>query len=208
MKINQLKAKYDSKPIADIEAAIRACQSDELTAHRKYIGILAYLEHTGRFKENPVYAKADFDIYLRECFDISMTKFRESKLLYVKFPDQAEKYGIGFVSRAAKQCGQDKLPIIFNALRREENKRSTPVSSEVKDAILDAHARPKKVIRYINWEARYREAAEEIQVLRAELAEKDKTIERLRAALAKTKGHSAAFVPVNLDCPRREAMAQ
>lgn len=91
----------------------------------------------------------------------------------------------------SKRCGADKLPAIFNALKREERKRRAPVSSEVKDAILDANARPKPLVTYTNWEKRYRQVAEENGLLKQELADKDKQIAKLQAALENAKGKGA-----------------
>lgn len=197
MKIADLKAKYDAIPLSEIETTIHALQSSEMDSHRQYIAALSYLEHTGRYKDNKAYAKADFETYIREVFNLSPQKYRESRLLYVKFPAEAEKYGVGYVARAAKLCGADKLPTIFNALKREESKRKVPVSSEVKDAILDANARPKPVITYINWQERYRQAAEENGALKVELAEKERQIEKLQAALkiAKNQGRECQPAP-------------
>jgi len=183
MKFSDLKTKYDGLPLSEIETAIHALQAAEMDSHRQYIAALFYLEHTGRYKDNKAYAKADFETYIREVFNLSPQKYRESRLLYVKFPVEAEKYGVGYVARAAKRCGADKLPTIFNALKREEKKRQTPVSSEVKDAILDANARPKPTITYIDWQERYRQVAEENGLLKQELAEKEKQIAKLQAAL-------------------------
>ena len=187
MKIDDLKARYDSVSITNIETSIHALQAAETDSHRQYIAALFYLEHTSRYKDNKAYAHADFDTYIREVFNLSPLKYRESKLLYVKFPVEAEKYGVGYVARAAKRCGSDKLPAVFNCLRREEAKRKTPVSSEVKDAILDANAKPRPRVSYINWQERYNEAMEENTILKAELAEKDRQIAKLKATIS---GHS------------------
>lgn len=195
MKIADLKAKYDALPLSEIETTIHALQSSEMDSHRQYIAALSYLEHTGRFKDNATYARADFETYIQEVFNLSPQKFRESKLLYVKFPVEAEKYGVGYVAKAAKVCGTDKLPAIFNALKREEVKSNAPVSAKVKDTVLDANARPRPVVTYINWQERYRQVAEENNVLRAELAEKEKQIAKLQAALDRAKQQGAGLVP-------------
>jgi len=105
MHIRELKKQFDTTAISTIEKEADACIVNHLTARKEFIGILFYLERTKRFKENKTFKDATFGQYISDRFHLLYGTYHRERRAFFSFPHEAEKHGVGVVSKAITRCG-------------------------------------------------------------------------------------------------------
>lgn len=191
-----MRRMYDSRPLTAIEKTARDYQSIEVDAHRHLISVLSYLEHTRRYREDPAFSTSDFDKYLRSRFDMAYTRYSEGKTAYIRYPDLTTTYGVGFVTDAARRCGLDRMDDLAFAIR-EYDISEADLSAADLETLVAIYAKPKEKQKRTDWKSKYLALAEETNVLRSEMDEKDAEIVRLREELATARSARAFLKTVD-----------
>lgn len=217
MKIEELKSKYDSRPIMDVEREVEESKSLHQTAHEEMILALFYLERTARFKENPRYAKSSFANYVKDRFGVSWNAYQRARVVYVTMPEEAREFGPGLVGSVVARCGSGVAPKVFSDIRAAQEKRKTEMPRAEIEKIVDKHAerhqksvmarrkslkatKPEKrtaarPLTYAELEQRKIALEQENAELRAELAQKKDQIEKLLATIESFRNEDARPVP-------------
>lgn len=217
MKIEELKAKYDSQPIVDVEREVEESKALHQTAHEEMILALFYLERTARFKENPRYAKSSFAQYVKDRFGISWNAYLRARIVYVTLPGEARDFGPGLVGSVVARCGSGLASKVFSDIRAAQSKRKTELPRAEIEKIVSKHAeRHNKMVQarrkalapakqakrtearpltYTELESRYAALRKENDELRATLAQKEDQIEKLLATVESFRNEDARPVP-------------
>lgn len=202
----EIKKAYDYMKIEGLEESICDVRDLRERTHKTLITVLYYLERTKRYKENKAFAKSSFAVYLRDRFNISESEYRRSRMAYVSFPDEAEKHGVGFVSRVVSRCSAADAPKVFKSIDKLQKDRKTTVTINDREDILALHAAQHRIqasrikavkkqnadkprteaqpIPYSELVRRNAELEKENASLRSEISAKDEQITKLIAALA------------------------
>lgn len=134
MTLEELKAKYDTEQISEIELS---CQNNikSIGENRKeFILKLYYLERTKRFKENKIYANSSFSIYINNVFNLRYSTYNKERFAYIAFPELTIKYGSGLVNKVKQKCGIDKIATVFDLINKTVNVNHNQI-----EAIIDKH---------------------------------------------------------------------
>jgi len=189
MLIEELKKKYDGKPITEIETGCKKLAEKSSSNRKDFILGLYYLERTKRFKENPVYVHSTFEVYIRATYNLRYTTYNKERFGFIAHPSAAQKWGVGLISKIQHVCGAGKVPGIVEKIEMQKN-----ITHEQIDRIITANAkdRPpkpeKKLIREVEAEniKKGKTIAEYIQTIN----EKDAQIARMRNTIAKLKAEN------------------
>ena len=142
MTNDELKKQYEKKTISEIEGSIKENNQLSLEARRDAIFALAYLEHSGRYKENPMYRKSNFENYLKGFYNIRINTYMESKRSFMKHEAETIKYGVGLVSKIYRQCGALKEQKVLDDIHATEKGLKAPIKRDKIDAIIQKYAKP------------------------------------------------------------------
>lgn len=187
--IKELKQIYDSQTIAAIEDMAKNRQKTSETSRSEFIEMLYYLRHTKRWRENPQYARASFDDYLRGRFMMSESKFDKERQAYICFPEATSKFGAGVVNRAISKIGTVKAGKLLTKLPK--NTRLDNIDKEVMK-----NAPVKKEITFSgptkpDLQAEVLRLKEIIRQKDSLIASQQCQIERLKATVMRLKGDAS-----------------
>jgi hypothetical protein len=183
MKKKKTKAKeplkYDGIPIQELETKIESLHVISRGSQKEIFEMLEYLRTTGRFRENPVYAKSTFWQYLDDRFTIRQGTYRENVLAFSRHPQAAISLGAGVIAKINRLCGSIKTKKVIDEIQAATLNRKTPLPRGKIEAIIRKNADPEKLKKkhITDWKAMYEH----------ELATHDRTKEALRAAMARVK---------------------
>lgn len=169
----ELKTKYGSKTIGELEGIVKGNQQLSREAHAEMYHILYYLETSRRYKENKRYAKEPFKVYVDDVFGIRYNTYLDNRKAYVLFPEESTQFGPGIVSRTIRECGKAKVKEVFQDVNKLEEVKKKVVPRAKIDEIITKNQNPNRVVKeYTDWRAMYE----------TEKLAHDKTKEQLRAA--------------------------
>jgi hypothetical protein len=134
--LEKLREQYDNEPLLAIEQGCDEAKELSLENDRKRIQLLYYLERTNRFRENPQYKNATFDVYLRYRHGIRAHTYHERRIAFIAHEKEALTYGPGLVAKVRRECGPLKVSDVFSKIK--------PTNGHDKiEKIIQAHAKPK-----------------------------------------------------------------
>jgi len=137
MKLDDLKKQYDKKTIVNIEAQAKKSKALNLKHRKKFIFLLYYLDRTSRYKQNARFKNATFEQYIFDMFGLTIGTYEKERVAFIANPDETEKYGVGVVSKARKDCGVPAMQRVFVDLDKEKK-----LSRDKIIATINKHARP------------------------------------------------------------------
>lgn len=182
----------EDKDIATIEMEIKKYQGLALESRARAVICLQYLCNTGRFRENVFYKNASFERYLEMEFGIKEEAFRDTRYAIAHHYQDAEKYGVGTISIIKRTCGGlHRVGAVLTAIRKEEEKRKAPLTSDVVKRIIGEHKIPtppppaQPPVR--DFEAIYKKAKESNQEAEAELVTLRDQVERQKGAIIRLR---------------------
>lgn len=161
-------ATFERMDIHDLEILVFNGRGDEVDAQRRYVATLAYLRNSKRYRENPTYAKSNFKEYLEGRFNIKHKQFEEMEAIYIAYPEEAQKYGVGQVLKAQKTAGKKALPKIFEALEAKQQKQKKPLSAKQATAVIETFIPIPKEGERTNWKQLYDQAQARVEELEFE----------------------------------------
>lgn len=183
-----LKQQYDHLPIVEIESVVSDNIKGAAASYRKYVEVLAYLEHSRRYKDSEGYAKATFDDYLKHRFNLTAGAYYAARKIYCQFPSEAEWLGVGFLAEVQRKCGVEAIEPVVEELSRKDSARVGPITVADKEAILKKFAKPvtkKDIGSALTWKTKY-EAEHRLRlVLDAENKELLEQVAKLKATIRK-----------------------
>lgn len=180
MTKEQLKQRYESKTIGEIEKEIEKNRGTSFKAQQGMILALSYLKMTGRFKENPQYRKSGFKTYLSGQFNMRLGTFDESEKAIRHYPEVAEKYGIGLVAKVRRKCGALKEAEVFKEIKQAQGDSKNINQAKI-ESIVMKHTPPQKPkVLAKDWKAMYYKEVEKNRELTKELNAARTQIEKLK----------------------------
>jgi len=189
MSLTELKSLYNDSDIQSIETAVEAGRLAANSAQRQFISALFYLERTSRFKESPGHRGSDFSTYLKDRFNLTFAFYNSLRQAFFLFPEESEQFGSGFVVRALRRCGEEKMPKVFAAIQSAQDKRKSPVPAAILDSVLTRFAKATAPItKQVNdWQAMYQKEHEVRLLLEEENRELKEQVQKLKATVTKAK---------------------
>jgi len=142
MKKKNLKQKYEKKTIAQIEKSIKLNFEKSMGLKLEAMLGLYFLKTSKRYKENPLYKKSSFKVYLESVYNMREGTFDDSIRAALRFPDEATKYGIGLVAKVFRDCGFKKEKIVFKEIAIKAKQLKTPIKRGQIDTIIKKYAKP------------------------------------------------------------------
>lgn len=147
---------YDSMPIQDLKEMVTATRMKSREYLKEMYTILEYLRTTNRYKEDKMYAKSSFWVFIETEWNIREGTYRENVKVFTKYPDQAMKYGVGLPAKIVKQCGAMKAKEVFTKLEQEEKRIGRMPQRAKIDAIIEQNRDKGKIKHtYTDWQAMY-----------------------------------------------------
>jgi len=141
-KENELKQKYGSKTISELETTARDFLKNHHEQRAQFIEILSYLHLTNRFRENTRYRNSSFNEYIKDKFNMLYTTYTNERFAYLKYPEQTEEYGSGLIIKIRKDCGVDKVDKVIETMKVEEGNKKTPLKREFISKIIKRYSKP------------------------------------------------------------------
>lgn len=143
MNITELKKRYDTRTIDEIEGDASQSSKTHQEAHKEFISVLFYLEHTKRFRENAAYKRASFADYIDKVFGISVQTYNMHRMAYFQFPAEVKSIGVRAVFNTIKKCGAAMVPTVAKEINKEKSP-SKDRSGEIIDKFAKAHLKKRK----------------------------------------------------------------
>jgi hypothetical protein len=140
MVFDELKKKYDSLEITEIESEMERHGRFSIQHRKEFIFGLYYLERTKRYRESGRFKAASFDVYLRSVFNLSIQKYEEERKAFIVYPEESQKHGVGIVVNIIKKCGALKAESAIKAIGKA--RQATP--EIVKQVIAQYAPHPSK----------------------------------------------------------------
>lgn len=196
-----LRSMYDMKPLAHIESVAQGFHVAEVNAHRLLLSILSYLEHTRRYREDPAFATADFESYLKSRFDMTYARYSLGKTAYIRYPELTQAHGVGFVTDAARRCGLDRMDDLVAAIKALDS-----ATAEELEALVAAFARPQERQTRTDWKSKYLALAEETEQLRRDMDLRDAEISRLKKDLDAARNANRTIESIMATIRRSDAV--
>jgi hypothetical protein len=139
MNLKELKAKYDGKTIGEIEKGAGDDYTLSTEARRNFIQVLFYLQQTERFRQNKKYKEVGFTYYLRDRWNLTLTAYYREKFVFLNFPAEAERHGVGTVARIHRKCkaGVEGTKKVLDLIDKEEKKAKKPLPAAKVDKIIN-----------------------------------------------------------------------
>ena len=182
---DHIKKLIDGKDIQQIEAEIEKHIENEAEEDRHKITKLYALQDSKRYRENPLFKKASFALYLYERWHMRENTFEYRCKAYFNFPAFSMKYSPGLTERIIKECTALKAPSVINEITSLAGKRKKALSRADIEKIIDHNRKPKQqkatVTPIPDWRARA-ERAEKLVI------EKDNIIKAQAEQIARLKG--------------------
>ena len=190
MLIEDLKKKYDSKPINEVESDCKKNADSASDNRKEFILGLYYLDRTKRYKENPVYAKSTLETYIRSMCNLRKATYEKERFAFISHPSSAKKWGVGLISRIQKSCGAGNVPNIMLKINAIPNATHDKIEKVI---IQNSKPRPDNKVQVetkINLESdnirKGKAIAEYIQTIN----EKDTQIARMRETIMNLKAEN------------------
>lgn len=140
----ELKAIYDKKSIQEIETFAKGSQAKASEFYVSFLESLWYLERSGRYTENPKYAKSRFKDYISFEFGIRHSTFRDHRHAYQLYSDMATRHSPNLYAKTKQACGEAKVPMVFKAINAKEQTLKRPVRKEEIQEIINKYRKPGK----------------------------------------------------------------
>ena len=184
----ELKEKYGGLDLFTLEEKALEKRNLSRENQKEFVEILIYLEATKRYKENKLYAKASFYVYIDDRFMLRQATYREMKRAYVKWPEAAIKHGVGLVSKIERKCGTLEMNKVLSEIEKVEEHK--PIKREVVEKIIHKHRdieKEKKLIDRKDWKNLYIREVEQHNKTKEALAEAETKIQELEEQVQKLK---------------------
>jgi len=197
-----LKTKYDKMTIGQIEGEIKGHRHNSLEAMRESILALLYLKQTGRFKENKLYRKSNFENYLMGFHNTRLNTFMESARAFDKYPEESLQYGVGLVSKVFRACGAIKEKTVLDEIKAADKAAKNPIKRDKIDAIIQKYAKPTPPAQpgyktlYIAEMKAHERTKEQYQEAVKELKQAREQIEKLKATILNLKSYFVEETPL------------
>lgn len=195
--IEELKKKYDTRSISQIENEAAHEKDLELKHQKSFIRALYYLDHTKRFRENPRFKNSSFDEYIKTMFDISPGWYKRLKIAFIGYPEQTEKFGPRTTYEIHDKCGPVRAAVAYKELETVPLKKATPGFVE---KVIAKHEKPElkakreeTVVAKPTVESLLRQLSQKDEIIAEQertILEQHEQIKKLKAALRAAK---AAF---------------
>lgn len=169
---------FDKMGINDIESVVFRGKEGEVDSQRSYMQALSYLETSKRFRENPTYSKVAFKDYLAHRFNMKFVDYSTMKTIYIQYPEEAAKHGVGFIVEVQKLVGKKKLPEALQAIADTQKERKRTLPLDKKREIVSKMA-PESEQARVNWKAMYEEAKHTIEQLTHEVEERRQAMQEM-----------------------------
>lgn len=198
----KIPTKWDKMTIEEIEGEIKGHKVSSLEAMMKATEALDYLRMTGRFKENKLYRKSNFEGYLMGMFNTRLNTHMENARAFGKHPAESLKYGAGLVSKIHRACGAIKEKKVLEEIVEADKKAKTPIKRSKIEAIIQKYAKPTppatpqyKALYVAEMKAHER-TKEQYQEAVQELKQARKQIEKLKATILNLKSYFVEDTPM------------
>lgn len=196
MRLEDLKKQYDAMSIADLEVTARDANASQAASHKQFIGIMFYLEHTKRFKENPIYANSTFAAYVKAIYGLSFQTYERYRFAYFRYEKESDEFGAGTIMHIVNRTGREAVSDVIKDFRKEKKlnpgKMETIIEKYAKPRLKARKARPtyKDIERELI--AEKKKNAELHKMLKA----RDEQIERLKATVRKYEAGINSLIPI------------
>lgn len=182
-KLAELKQQWDGKPIVEIENRIHSAHTNCKKWQKTIAELLFYLEKTSRYRENKAYKDKFFEDYIQDQYGIKMPMYLNWRMVFIKFPVEAEEFGTGTVVEIIKKVGPDKVHTVCEHIRRGADKDSviaefTPKKKEQQKQ--EKQARTDVCRTCLSKDKRIKELEREIRELKAQNEKLKETVRKLR----------------------------
>jgi hypothetical protein len=133
MVLDNLKMKYDTVSIENLEEICKRFTTKAADYRSEFILSLYYLERTKRYKENPIYTKSSFEIYINNLFNLRYSTYKKERFAFISFPDLAKKWGPGLIDKIRHKCGAGKVVDVVNLIELQPNINHNQIEKIIKD---------------------------------------------------------------------------
>ncbi|MBC8438176.1 MAG: hypothetical protein H8D87_00615 [Deltaproteobacteria bacterium] len=141
--MTDLKKKYENQTIGQIEKQVKSDLEKSIDARKDAILTIYYLKTSSRYKENPLYAKSSFKVYLGDVYMMRENSFNESVTAFLNYPKESARWSVGLVSKVRRDCGAKKEKEVFKEIKQKEKDLKTPIKREQIQKIIESHTNPK-----------------------------------------------------------------
>ena len=202
--IKELKERYDSMSIDQIENTAIASKDISESERRSFIEALYYVRHTKRWKENKNYTTSSFDKYLRGRFMMTESKFDKERIAYISFPEASEKFGPGLVDRVIRKVGSLKAGKILNTLPKNTNiekieKAMVSAMPEKKEITFSGPTKPQLKDEIIKLKEKIREKDKQIAEQSEQIIRLKATVERYHVIYGYVRQEPACGCDIRVD---------
>jgi hypothetical protein len=132
MNLSELKKLYDGKSVTELEKDASDNHQLSTQSRKEFIQVMFYFQQTERFRQIEKFKKSDFASYLRDRWNMTMSQYHNERNIFLNFPAEAEKYGVGIISRIRRKCqlGVEGTRRVLDEIKKEEDKAQKPLSAE------------------------------------------------------------------------------
>jgi len=141
--IKELKKKYDSMKIGEVEKKVKSVQDEAKGLYANFIELLFYLERTERFKDNHLYKKSTFKDYLSFEYGVRFKAYHQKRLALSNHPEFFPKHPLPLYSAIKSKCGADKVPEVIKGIEKKEFSLKRTLRREDIQQVIDKHRKPK-----------------------------------------------------------------
>lgn len=153
MKYEEIKTKYDTLSVGDIEDRAHSNQAAAAIEYREFILTLYYLERTSRYRENKRYEHEPFERYLREQYNFQIGSYENARSAFIRYPEASEALGVGRVIQIERAVGKECAPEVMKEIKPILLNDTIPEPERIKhvDSVVEKKIEEKKELaRKIN----------------------------------------------------------
>lgn len=187
MTKEELIKKHSKDNVQELERWVDANVSLNHKCQAEMYGILYYLEFSKRYKENQAYKKSTFETYLMDRFNIRRGTYDKNVMAYMRYPDEAQRFGVGLVAKIRSECGAVKTDVVFKELKELEKRSKKPLSRDTISKVIDKHRKPRQKKAETDWKTMYNRKAADYEALQARFDKIKKERDDLKEQVKKLK---------------------
>jgi len=140
MELEDLKKSYNKKTLFDIENIISTSRESAVNFQVDFYNALFYLESTKRFREDPLFKKAQFKDYLENKWNESFNRYFYVRHAVLGFPKESAELGFPIVAKVIRKCNDALIvPKVLKEIRDVVDKTNPPQFFDKVNEIIDTY---------------------------------------------------------------------
>lgn len=187
----ELEKRFKDKSAVQIQTEALRLKKSLQAQEREFYIHLYYLDWKHFYKKIKQFKNSDFKTYISHTYGITEAHCRNMFTAYFQFPEQTKELGAGVVALTIKKVGQQNAALVLPKIQKVKNdpaKVQEVISQNLKSALVKKKEQIDK-LPYSKLESLYDNALTEIVKLKAEKAELEGQIRRLKSTARKRSSY-------------------